>query len=311
MNEPNEHRTVVHGPLGTVVDLRVREANSKGEQVKSWVLHELARLESIFSVYDATSELCRWRRGEAVEASPEFCDLMELVLHWQERTNGLFNPCLEALTHAWREAEHTGVPPDACRLATIAAEIQSPRFQFVHGTPTPIADCSTLSLNAIAKGFIVDQTAEAATQRFHLGSITLNIGGDIRHIGTNHVRIGVENPHRPYDNEPALTTIELSDGAFATSGSARRGFTIDGRRYSHVLDPRTGQPAVGIASVSVIAPLATTADVLATAAAVLGPHDAISWLADIDDVYGFVVSSDGDRFATPSWIDRFGSITPA
>lgn len=89
------------------------------------------------------------------------------------------------------------------------------------------------------------------------------------HIGGDPILVGVEDPKRPYDNGSPLRQVAVDNGALATSGSSRRAWVIDGVRYSHVIDPRTGWPQRRIASASVIAPDVATADAIATALTVV------------------------------------------
>ncbi len=296
--------------MGTVLDLRIKGGDKlMSRAVDEFVAGQVARLEGVFSVFDDDSELCRWRRGEVLHPSDEFCELMGLALAWHRRSAGLFNPLTGQLTQMWRRAEQAGCMPGAADLAEEAASIAEPRFELLDRVPVPLGDCTRLSLNAIAKGYIVDRVVEAALRRFEIEAISLNAGGDVLHRGSPGVAVGIENPLRPYDNEPPLVVIHLQDQAIATSGSSRRGFRIGDAWYSHVIDPRSGQPALGPASVSVVADDAITADVAATVACILDPPAALDWLAESDELAGLVVDRDGTPAVDPHWGERFGSIS--
>jgi hypothetical protein len=98
----------------------------------------------------------------------------------------------------------------------------------------------------------------------------LNIGGDIRVWGGVSWLIGIANPFEPAENAPLLARLVLRDAAVATSGGYSRYVTIAGQRYSHLIDPRTLQPAAQVSSATIVAPDCLTANALSTAASVLG-----------------------------------------
>lgn len=302
----------LHGALGTMVDLRVAPGRDSPEPaaLEAFVSGELARLERVFSVFDDDSDLCRWRRGELDRPGTELCDLLGHVERWQERTGGVFNPLAGELSELWRHAEQRDQTPQPAELAEAAASIAATRFEIVDGLPVRTGDCSRLNLNAIAKGYLIDRTCAATMDRFEVDAISLNVGGDLRHVGRGAVSVGIENPLRPYDNEPPIAVVNLVNAALATSGSARRGFRVGGQWFSHVLDPRSGRPASGPASVSVAAADVMTADVAATVATVFEPGEAVEWLTSLDDIGGLVIGRDGDITPTPGWTDRFGSLRP-
>ncbi|MEZ5179565.1 MAG: FAD:protein FMN transferase [Acidimicrobiales bacterium] len=143
-----------------------------------------------------------------------------------------------------------------------------------------------------------------ALATFDLDRLVVDAGGDLLHRGAGALRVGVEDPHRPYDNVAPLAVVEVADRAVATSGRARRWFAVGADRHSRVLD-RTGRPVAHAASATVVAPDATTADVLATVASVLAPGEAVAFVdglaADGIDAARLVVTADGDRHASAGW----------
>lgn len=291
------------GLLGTVIDVRVvADDETTADAADAVAVAEILRLERVFSAFDDHSELCRWRNGERFVASPEFTELMGRALDWQIRSDGGFNPLTGELSGLWRQAEADGEPPNRSELAAAAASIRAPRYEMVDGMPVAAGDCSALNLNAIAKGYVVDAALDAACGP-GVAWVCVNAGGDLAHRGSGSVRAGIENPHRPYDNEPPLLVIEVANAALATSGDARRGFRVGGRWFGHVLDPSTGWPVEEIASISVVAGNAITADSLATVAGVMAPADAVDFLDGLDDVQGLVIRRDRRQLTTAGWAD--------
>lgn len=289
-----------HHPLiGTVVELRIDAPDAAADEARRLddiVVAEMARLERVCSAYDPASELSRWRRGEVHEPSADFCAVMAAAHAHHVASGGVFNPWSGVIGEAWRiAAERGGQAPDDAVLAELAESIREPRFMIdADGRPVATGDCSMLNLNAFAKGWIVDRALELGWVAGVARSLVVNAGGDLAHRGDPPVRVGVENPVRPYDNEPPLTTVELANAGMATSGRARKGFRIGDRWYSHVIDPRTGQPVDHVASVSVIASTAADADALATVLGILPPDESIT-------VAALYVLPDGTILATAAW----------
>jgi thiamine biosynthesis lipoprotein len=130
----------------------------------------------------------------------------------------------------------------------------------------PKIGTSALDLNAIAKGWIIDHAAVCAGPA---RSLLIDAGGDILHCGAGSVAVGIENPHRPYDNEPPISVVALANKAVATSGSSHR--------VDHLVDPRTGDVPTAVTSASVVASNAATADVVATILAVGHVQEGLSF----------------------------------
>ena len=229
--------------LGTVVEVRIHAADPFAAAVAdARVVAEMRRLEHVFSVFDETSELCRWRRGEDFEHSTEFVELLRMALHWQVSGGGAFNPAAGVLSRAWVVAEQARPRARRGTAHRTGRVDPSPRYRVDGDRATRVGDCSSLNFNAIAKGFVVDRAVDAGMTDPAVTAITVNAGGDLCHRGEGSLAVGIENPATPYDNAAPLMVVDIANRGVATSGSSRRGFRVGGRHYSHVLDPRTGHP---------------------------------------------------------------------
>ncbi len=287
--------------LGTVVDLRLGAKTARrAKQLHRAAVEQITRLQAIFSVFDPDSALCQLRRGQLANPPQELIEVLGLAQHWNLASEGRFNPSVGALQQKWSEASAAGTEPKADELLDIAEANQSLPFAVEGDDLQVLGDCQWLNLNAIAKGWIVDQ-AVAGALADGAAWVTLSAGGDVLHSGPETLNIGVENPHRPYDNEPSLFTVSLNAGALATSGGARRGVAVDDHWVSHLLDPRTGQPAEAIASATVLSATAAEADVLATILAVTSADEAISMAHELGEVAAAVVTAEGEIVCTPAW----------
>ncbi|HAM44608.1 MAG TPA: FAD:protein FMN transferase [Propionibacteriaceae bacterium] len=290
-------RTAVRSPvLGTIVELRLDgedQATAIAEQT-AWASFE--RLEQEFSSYRPDSLLCRWRSGQA-DCSPDLAAVLRRAAYWYELSGGAFHPATAALTARWRQAEADGATPSAAELADLVPALP---YRATAEAIEQVADCSGVELNAIAKGYIVDQAAAAAATVSGVSAVVINAGGDLRHIGTGSIRVGIEDPARPFDNAPPRWRVPVTNAALATSGLAHRGFHIGDRRLGHVLDPRTGSPVTHTASVSVLAPSAMDADALATVLGVLTTTEALEF-ADRHQLAALLVSDRGDVHRSDAW----------
>ncbi len=290
-------------------------ADAVGAQLRT----EIERLENVFSVYRPQSTLSRWKNDPHLSTlksteHPELCEVLALAEHWRQATAGCFTPLADEFANLWRIAEAEQLLPNAGQLAILHGSIADPRYRIDanSGDITKTGDCSFLSLHAIAKGWIVDRAAELAMADERVSAVLVNIGGDLRLCGPETFAtstIAIENPLRAYDNEPPLCTVQLSNGGLATSGGSRRGFTIGGLWYSHVIDPRTGTPVDRIASASVFAPNTATADAIATMLSVVEPTEGLAFIASLvaqglfpDESLGcLIVDRAGHLFSNSAW----------
>jgi FAD:protein FMN transferase len=274
-------RCTVNGVLGTSLDLqvvvnvhRLSNLNKIRARIEQVVLNEIDRLARVFSIYDPMSELRRWRvgavAGSSATVSQELAGLLALSAEWQLKSSGAYNPAVGAVFDRWERAAATGDVPSIDETDEWAGSLQGVPY-VVHGTQVEcIADCTGLSFNSLAKGLIADRAIAALLESdLGVGGACVNLGGDLA-VHNHSMRIGVEHPTRPYDNEPALCTLTITNGGVATSGSSRRPIVIDERSFSHLIDPRTCRPIDNSGSVTVVAESAATADVLATIVSVTG-----------------------------------------
>jgi hypothetical protein len=156
-------------------------------------------------------------------------------------------------------------------------------------------------LNSIAKGYIIQKASAAARARIaSLQGLLLNLGGDMAAWGTDDSgkkswTIGVQDPQQPEDNAAPIARVRLQDAAIATSGGYERYYTIDGKRHSHIFDPRTGRSADGAASATVIASDNVTANALATTLCVLAPEEGMELVAATPGVECLLITKEGKQ----------------
>jgi thiamine biosynthesis lipoprotein len=246
-------------------------------------------LEAAFAPFERIEEaMNEWRPGSplgalnAAAGSPAFtelpadlCDVLRAALDGARRTGGLFDPTWAALRDLWRFGDgQTGEVPSrravAARCPLVghgAVELEGPAGGACRAR-LPRAGMQ-IGLGGIAKGWAVDRAAAALRAR-GVRAFLVQAGGDLYAaglLGGRPWRIGIRDPRG--QGEP-FGWLPVSDRAFSTSGDDERSFVAGGRRYHHVIDPRTCAPAGASRSATVLARTATRAEVLSKAVFVLG-----------------------------------------
>lgn len=301
--------TELYSPvMGTVLEITVAPERLAA-RVGTAVLAEIDRLTAVLSGHQDDSALSRWRRGESDRVPVELAEVMRAAAHLHRLTGGAFHPGLGPLTARWHRAAQLGELPAVDEMRSLAAGLQT-----LASGPGAVADRAAIDLDGVAKGYVVDAAARAGLSRARRlarlddatagddVSVTVNAGGDLRHTGHGGRRVRIEDPLRPFDNAPPLTTVLLRDAALATSGTGRRGVRVAGRWLGHVIDPRSGWPVAHTLSASVLAADTMTADAVATATLVLAPAAALD-LVERLDLAALLVTPDGATHRSRAWPD--------
>ncbi len=238
-------------------------------------------IEARISIYRATSELACLNARAAGSWQGVSDDLLAFLLEARglfERTAGAFDPAAGSLVRAWGFFERRGRTPDAAALAAARAAAGMAGVEIDPAGARVRFTRPGIEINpgAIGKGWALDRALEML-RAAGVPSVLLHGGSSsVRALGTQGPatagragwRVGIRDPLRPGRR---LATVTLLDRALGTSGSGTQFFVDRGRRLGHILDPRSGLPAEGVLSATVVAPRAAAADALSTALYVLGP----------------------------------------
>ena len=261
----------------------------------------IADLEQCMSNYRADSELSQLCTNATKNKSIKVSDQLWEVLVYSKRisylSNGAFDVTIGRVTKLWRRARRQRVLPTEQRLRE---ELQFVGFEKLILNPfdksvTIRTPGLLIDLGAIGKGYAADE-ALRILEELGVTRAVVNASGD--------VRFGAAPPNSAgwatgigalSDTGPPILLQPQSQGAVATSGDAFQFMEIDGKRYSHILDPRTGMPVQVRSSVSVWASTGMTADALASAVSVLGPRRGLRLVRKLDGVEALVIwDRDGD-----------------
>ncbi len=274
-------------------------------------------LERSFHDYHAswtpweTSDLSRINEsiqaGNRVSVPKQVLPLITVSKDLFESSNGLFNPAIGNLINLWQMHRHDEAsisPPDAADIARLVK--QNPKMSDIHLDGALLDSHNPgvqLSLGAFAKGYAIDLAMEYLQSR-GIAHAVINAGGDLRVIGQHGERpwrIGIRHPRE--DGVIAWLDARANESIF-TSGDYERFYMHDSKRYHHILDPRTGYPAVGAASVTVIHHDAGIADAAATALFVAGPEHWQEVARSMDIKYVMLIDTDSAIHMNPAMQKR-------
>lgn len=285
---PTWHVNHFEAVLGTTLEVRIRaDHHRQALTAEAVLLTELDRLEMVFSRFLPESELNRFLAADRMHVSPELLEVMMLAETWVQGTHGAFHPGADALSALWR----TGTVPTVAQLEPILQKMSLPLWE-INGHHVKRTSSLPVNFNALAKGWIVDQVCRVAAQCSGVHDVLVNIGGDLRHIGLSEVRVAIADPVSVLDNAPALCEVRVQNRAVASSGHSRRGVWIGPKWFSHVIDPRNGQPVQHTLGATVIAPDAASADALATALCVLETEASLGLIETLPETECLIVTAD-------------------
>lgn len=280
------------------------------------VFAELDRLESLMSVWRPGSDIVRLNDAagrESVTVSPEVMDALRAAREVGDWTNGGFDVTFAALADVWKfdHDQDDRVPsPEEIRTRVPLVDYRALELDAGAGTAYLRRRGMRAHLGGIGKGFAVDR-ASAILRSHGFHDFMVQFGGDLYVSGSRGDRpwrLGIRDPRGPADR--SFAAIELRDSSFSTSGDYERFFMHNGRRYHHIIDPRTGEPAKGCRSVTIAARTATIADALSTGVFVLGPADGMALIERLPDVEGVIVTDDNRVLVSSGLKDRLEILAP-
>ena len=261
-----KHSQQVMGTFAEVTAIAASETAATAAVDAAYVrIGDVNRLMSDYVADSEVSQLKRLMPGQSVAVSPETFHCLQRAAEVSEASGGAFDVTCRPLVWLWKQAGEAGALPSDDKLTATRARVD---WRNVLLTPdgrhvSIAAPLVEIDLGGIAKGYALDLAAAAMKAAGATGGL-VDIGGDVLGFGTNEKgepwRVGVKHPFR----QGLYGAVELRDRAVATSGVQQRFIEIEGRRYSHIIDPRTGWPAAEAPSVTVVARDGLTADAWAT-----------------------------------------------
>ena len=278
------------------------------------VFDEFDRLDRLLSVWHANSDVSRINAGAGrapVKVSRETIEVLRTAKQVGEWTGGKFDVTFGALSGLWKfdhdQDNHIPRPADIrARLPDI--DIEAVELNMDRGTVFLPRQGMRLHLGGIGKGYAVDRAA-AILRAGGISDFLIQAGGDLYASGSRDDR-----PWRAAIRDPradrSFAAMNLRDETFSTSGDYERFFIRDGRRYHHILDPDSGEPARGCRSVTIVARQAALADALSTGVFVLGPQAGMTLIEKLPDVEGVIVTDRNTVLVSTGLMERLERLHP-
>lgn len=257
---------------------------------------ELARIEALMSEWDENTPVSLVNRNAGIQPVSVPGELMKIVergIEYGHLTGGAFDITWRGMGRLWDFGEEFRIPSSE-EIEAAVSKVDYRKVRVGENTLFLPESGMALGLGGIAKGYAIDR-AGLKLKEFGIGSFLVDGGGDILTAGEvsgRPWRLGIRDPRGgPAD---LVRKLSLSGGAVVTSGDYERFRIENGRRYHHIIDPRTGWPAEGCRSVTVYSRTAERADVLATAVFVLGVEPGLELVENCPGTEALVIDSGGD-----------------
>jgi len=297
--------TVIDGlTMGTTYTIKINSPSTDktSKSIKQDIESILNNINQIMSTYLSDSELSKLNHSDSVDwikLSPDLFSVIEQGIHISEETDGNFDITIGPLVNLWGFG-----PGEILSVIPAYTDIQNAReqvgYQYLQLDKTSTSVRKQIpdlyiDLSGIAKGYAVDKLADYMDSN-NFNHYMVEVGGEIRAKGKNTKdqswRIGIEKPDS--SKRTVQQIIKLFNIGMATSGDYRNFFEVEGRRYSHTINPKTGRPVShNLASVTVLHPSALIADALATGMLVLGPQAGYELAVRENLAALFIIKSNG------------------
>jgi thiamine biosynthesis lipoprotein len=292
--------------MGTTYHIKVVTGYFQGiSGLKEKIEKRLVEINAAMSTYQKDSEISRFNEfkqtGKKLKIAEDFYRVMKTAQAIYRLSDGAWDGTVNPLVDLWgfgRGGPKNKIPLEyeiSALLSNIGfenIEVLEPGFLLKKRASV------TLDLSSIGKGYGVDQVADTIRKE-GFQNYLVEIGGEVFASGYRKDgelwRIGINRPQTDAAFDEVYKVVNLHNRAFATSGDYRNFFVVDGIRYAHIIDPRTGYPiSNGVVSVTIIAGTCTFADGLATAIMVMGPAKGLDLINRLDAVEGLIITEQMD-----------------
>ena len=261
-------------------------------------IREMGRLEATLSEWKDDSDIGRinLHAGQWIKAESATLEVLDKALQAARASQGAFDITFQVMSDLWKFGSARESNPEPPPPATIERRRKLIDFRKVEldlaGQRVRISKGRKIGLGGIAKGYIVDRAA-AVLRSAGLSSFLVQAGGDLYGAGRKPDGSpwvsGIQDPRGPQGS--FFASLPLTDHAFSTAGDYARSYVVNGKRFHHIIDPRTGYPATASRSVTVWATDAITADMVDDAVFILGPERGLALAESIEGVGVVIVDA--------------------
>jgi len=255
----------------------------------------LSAIDESMSTYIPTSKISKLNNGDTIEIDDMFLKVYKLSYDVNRETNGAFDPTIGPLIKAWGFDYANPQKMDSTMVSELLAKSGFNQFVLNGARLYRKQEASRLNFNAVAQGYSVDLMAELLNQK-NISNYYIELGGELKVKGKNKYGdwwvIGIDRPDGKNLERNLAQRISLENAAMATSGNYRKFYEVDGKRYSHTLNPKSGYPAENrLLSATVIANDCGMADALATAFMVMGVEGSKNYLQKHPEIKAYLIAS--------------------
>jgi thiamine biosynthesis lipoprotein len=253
-------------------------------------LDEVDRIDRLMSHYKPESPLSQLNRGARrgpVAVEPELFDFIAEAMRYSQESGGAFDITVGPLMKAWGFFGGDGHLPSDEQLSKARRSVGARHVVLDHRLRTIAFDDAgvEIDLGGIAKGYAVDRVASVLRRRGVAAALISAGGSSVYGLGAppNHDgwTMAIEDP---LESSKIAFSVQLRDRALSIAGSSEKFFEVEGKRYSHIMDPRSGRPVQGVLTVAVLSRTATSGDGLDDALFVLGPRESEGYLRTLSEV---------------------------
>jgi thiamine biosynthesis lipoprotein len=294
----------------TIVSITVSsDSEQKAKTAIDRAFKELERLERLLNYYSEDSEVSLINKNagiKPVKVSKETIEIIDKAIYVSENTDGAFDITVGPVIALW-DFQKKALPDD--RIIKEKLKLVGYKNIVINKDDSTVfikKKGAEVNLGGIIKGYAADKAVEVL-KNSNIKSGIVAIAGDIKTFGTGpdgkFWKLGIQNPRQKGKNDEILATVELSDIAISTSGDYVRFFIKDGKRYHHLLNPKTGYPAYGCQSITIIAKDSVLADGFATGIFIVGPQKGMD-IIKRSGFDGVIVDKDGKIHVTKGIKDR-------
>ncbi len=300
--------------LHTFVEIKVCGKNA--DKVINEAFIEMERVNSLLNNYDNESEVSKINKfsGEkSVEVSPETMDALQIAVNFADITGGAFDFTIGPLLKLWGFAkEKAGLDSDNPTLEEIEktkelVNYRALKLEVVRNGNNTIRSAKLLKkgmyidVGAFSKGYVADRAMEIINNN-GIKNALISVGGTIIACGKkpdqSNWKIGIRHPRK---EDSFLSFVELKDCAVSTSGDYEKYFKKKNKRFTHIIDPRTGMPVDRHQSVTVMAKTGVESDALSTALFVMGTEEGIVLVNSLPGVEALIIDHAGKVFMSRDW----------
>ena len=291
--------------MGTRFEITLVSTQEAANQYLNAAQGEIERIERLISSWDAnsqTAEINRQAGIKPVKVAKELYDLIARSIEISKITQGAFDISYAALDPVWFfDGRMKAVPSESQRLKSVQNIgfkdlVLNAKEQTVYLPKKGMK----IGFGAIGKGYAADATKKLM-KSLGVSSGIINASGDLTSWGKKpdgtDWQVGISNPENP---AKVFSWFPVRDAAVATSGNYEKYVTLEGKQYSHIMDPRTGMPVSGIKSVTVFAPNAELADAFATAVFIMGIDTGIDTISQLPGMSCIIVDAENNIHHSPN-----------